>query len=103
MLNTNHVASNVEKSEAIARYLRDLGCQDRDVIGHLGVDLGDLYAGAERYKALIDRLLATPVDQREQLGDVLAELSVELRHLDYHAKSSLGDVDALAEDLNGTV
>jgi hypothetical protein len=96
----DHVNLNVAKAEAIAGRLRALGCQDRDVVGHLGVDLGDLYAGAERYKALIDRFLQTPVDDREQLGDVLADLSVELRHLGYHAGSSLDSVDALAESFD---
>jgi hypothetical protein len=97
MLDLNHINANVTKSEAIAKRLRDLGCEDRDVVGRLGVDLGDLYAGVERYKALIDRFLQMSPQDREQLGDVLADLSVELRHIDYHAKSSVGDVDALAE------
>ena len=101
MLDAEHVASNVAKSEQIAQRLRDLGIQDRDVIGHLGVDLGDLYAAVDRYRALIDQLLATPIPEREFLADLLADLSVELRHLDYHAKSSVGSVDTLAEELDG--
>ena len=101
MLDAEHVALNVAKSEEIARRLRDLGCHDRDVIGHLGVDLGDLYAGVGRYRALIDQFLATPTRDRELLSDLLAALSVELRHIDYHAKSSVGSVDTLAEELDG--
>lgn len=100
MLDVDHVSLNVAKSAAIAGHLRDLGCQYRDVAGHLGVDLGDLYAGVERYKALIDRFLQTTADDREQLGDVLADLSVELEHLSYHAQSSIGTVDTLAESFD---
>ncbi len=101
MLNADHVALNLAKSEEIARRLRDLGCQDPDVVGHLGVDLGDLYAGVDRYRTLIDQLLTASVDDRERVSDLLTDLAVELRHLDYHAKSSLGSVDALAEELDG--
>jgi len=90
----------VKKCEVIAQRIRDLGCVDGDVVGQLGVDLGDLYAGVERCKLLIELLLTTPVDQRDRVAEVLAELSVELRHIDYHAKSSLGMVDTLADEVD---
>ena len=101
MIDTEHVALNVAKSEEIAGRLRALGLREGDVAGHLGVDLGDLYASVDRYRALIDQLLATPVDQREQVSDLLIDLSGELRHLGYHAESGLSSVDALAEEFDG--
>jgi hypothetical protein len=97
MVDHELVHLNVEKTQAVERRLRELGESDPELLGRLGADLGDLYAGAERYQRLIDALVTVPVNDRERLGDVLADLYEELRHLGHHIDSSLEPVDALAE------
>ena len=88
---------NVDKARAVERRLRELGEDDPEVIGRLGADLSDLYAGAVRYQRLVDALLTMPALDREQLGEVLADLAVEMGHLRYHLRESV----ELVEDLAG--
>lgn len=89
---------NVDTARSVERRLRELGEDDPDVIGRLSADLSDLYAGAVRYRRLVDALLTSPPGDREQLGEVLAELAVEMGHLRYHLLKSV----ELVEDLAGT-
>jgi len=94
------VEINLGKARDVERRLRDLGEDDPEVVGHLGADLSDLYAGAVRYHRLVDALLNTPADDREQLGEILADLAVEMGHLRYHLRESVELVEDLAGDFD---
>ena len=91
---------NVDKARAVERRLRDLGEDDPEVVGQLSADLSDLYAGAVRYQRLVDALLNTPTTDREQLGEVLADLAVEMGHLRYHLRESVELVEAWAGEFD---
>jgi flagellin-specific chaperone FliS len=89
---------NLEKARAIADKLEKLDCLDHDVVGQLSADLSDLYAGAVRYQRLLDALLDTPLEDRDRLGDMLADLHGEMEHLRYHLRGSVELVDDLSAD-----
>ena len=91
---------NADKARAVERRLRDLGEDDPAVVGHLGADLSDLYAGALRYQRLVDAILDTPPADREQLGELLADLAVEMGHLRYHLRESVELVEGLAGEFD---
>ncbi|MDP8908803.1 MAG: hypothetical protein M3N47_06730 [Chloroflexota bacterium] len=97
MIESSLTDLNLEKARGIVSLLRDLGYRDQSEIGRLSADLSDLYAGAERYKRLLDLLLATSPRDYDQFGQVLSDLHAEMQHLSSHLASSLDDIDALAE------
>ena len=68
-------------------------------VRHLGADLADLSASAERYRRLVDALLATPADRPETAADALVEINVELQHVAWHIRSATRRIDRLASDL----
>ncbi len=93
-------ALNLDKAEAVNRWLATLGEIKPSATRALGAELSDLYAGAVRYQRLLDALLATPQDERIRASTLLVETAVELRHLAWHIRSCAGRLDRLAGDLN---
>lgn len=98
MLDHEATDANVQQARQVRSYLLDAGYQDAE-IGPLGADLSDLYAAAAHYRQLLDALFATPPHDTDRLGDVLADLAVEIAHLRYHAESAVPPLEALAEKL----
>jgi hypothetical protein len=93
--------SSVEKSRAVERWLVRIGGTDRDTVGRLCADLGDLYEGAAEYRRLLDELLAMPTDDSDRLGQAIIDLRGELRHLAYHIRSGVRALEQLADQVNG--
>ena len=96
MIESDLVDINLGKAREVVALLERLD-YGRDDVGRLSADLSDLYCGAERFKRLLDLLLATPPVDRDRFGEALSDLYEAMRHLDFHLESSLDDVDALAE------
>ncbi len=92
-------ALNLDKADAINRWLTTLGEVRPSAMRGLGADLSDLYAGAIRYQRLLDALLATPQDGRVRASTLLVETTVELRHLAWHIRSCVGKLERLAGGL----
>ena len=88
---------NEDKAAAVERRLRELGEDDADVIRRLSADLSDVYAGALRYRELLDAFLEAPPEERDRLGDALADLRAEMGHLRHHLRQGVG----LMGDLTG--
>ena len=91
------VELNLVKTRAVMDRLRQLGCRNEKLIGVLGADLGDLYAGATRFQELLDAWLELPIEDRDGLDEILVDLSVEMRHLWWHLRSGTGRVERLAD------
>jgi hypothetical protein len=90
---------NLDRTRKIMASLRRLGYEDPEVIGRIGADLGDIYAGAEHYKRLVDALLGLDeaTGDPEWAGQTLSDLYEEMRHMGDHITSSLDDVDSLVD------
>jgi len=99
MIDQEQVKATVEQASAVRAHLRAKGCTE-GAVGPLGADLADLHEAAGHLRDLIAVLLATPPYQRDRLGDTLADLQVELEHLQWHAKSALPYVEAIAEQFD---
>ena len=98
MVKSDLIEVNVRKARELERLLETLGCPD-EVIGKLGTDLSDLYAGAVRYQQLLDNVLKTPPHDRDRLNDLLVDLHVEMGHLRHHLEKSVELVWDVAVDL----
>jgi hypothetical protein len=94
------IEEDLDKARAVGRWLDALGpAVRRSDRGALAADLGDLYAGAARYRQLLDALLALPGDRAGEVDDLLVELSAELRHLAWHIRSSTRRLERLADGM----
>jgi hypothetical protein len=93
------VRLNLDKAAAIERWLRTVGdVKDAD-IGRLSADLSDLYAASITYQRLLGALLATSPDNHDRAGTLIVDMTVELRHLSWHIRSSIGKLERLAGKL----
>ncbi len=88
MINQQRIQQNVQLAHTVRAHLREVGCDEAE-IGPLGADLSDLYGAALHFRELLDGLLAAPPQDRERIGDTLAELWAELLHLQQHTESAL--------------
>ena len=100
MIDEQFVDLNVRKAQELAVCLSKWGCRDEEQHGRLTADLSDLYAAAGRYQQILDALLTTLPQDTERLSDLLADLGVELQHIQQHAMSAVPEVEALAEQLD---
>lgn len=94
------VQTSIKRSRAIELLLQKLDYQDEQTAGRLAADLGDLYVAAQSFQRLFDSLLAAPVDNRDQLHDLVIELWADLLHIQHHAESGRSGLEALATELD---
>lgn len=85
----------------VTKLLQDLGCDDPDLLGQLGADLGDFYAESERCQRRIDQPRDLPLEDRDRLGDALVELRIGLEYIRDHLDKSIELLEAVADAAYG--
>ena len=100
-LDRAEIQETLAKADAVVGWLRAVGVPEgRGDLGALGADLSDLYVGAEKYRRLLDELLALGPDDRAEASEMAGDIADELRHLAWHIRSAIRRLDRLEARLD---
>ncbi len=95
------VSDALRMARLVADKLRGLEFGDEDRLGALTADFADLYSAFHQGSCLLENFASPANTDRDALADILVDLQVELKHIQYHIRSSKRSMGEIIDSLCG--